>query len=203
MAVVIPDDYAQVTLNWSHSESERQWSTVLGVQASASTANEVGDNVIAAWTNELRQAMDTSISLATVTVRMGPSSGPDQGISLEMPVNVAGLEAMTGAPSNCTVLVRKLTAFGGRANRGRNFWPGMIADGNVDEVGRLDESHQDYLQVRFVDFFAALGSGNGGTGALTPAVILHDEESPSTDPRLVSAVSVERLIGTQRRRVRP
>lgn len=202
MAIVVPEGFAQVTLNWQHSETDKQWSTVLASDVGIATAADVAETYELAWSVELMQATDTSLVLASVLVRMGPSVGPDPGLTVEVPVGTAGTSAMTGAPSNCTVLVRKLSVFGGRANRGRNYWPGMISDGNVDEVGRLEGSHVTYLQTRMTEFFGALGSGNGATTAVAPAVILHDETSPSQDPRLVSAVQVDPVIGTQRRRVR-
>jgi hypothetical protein len=203
MAVVIPEDYAQVTLNWQNSEADRTWSTVLGVSCGSATAYNVADTMIAAWSAELAPLQDSSLQFTTCTVRLGPSTGPTPGLSVDVAVNVAGGDSMAGASANCALLVRKFTAFGGRANRGRNYWPGFLEGSLVDEIGRLDETKQAALQSAFISFFAALSTGNGGSTSLTPAVILHDETSPSSIPGLVASVSVERVIGSQRRRVRP
>ena len=133
---------------------------------------------------------------------MGPSTGPSPGVSVEIPDGQVGTEAMTGAPANCTTLVSKLTAIGGRANRGRNYWPGQLSASTVNEVGQISSTHRDYLQVQFIDFFGALGSGNSGVTDLCPVVILHDETSPATTPQPVVAVQVQNVIGSQRRRIR-
>lgn len=203
MAVLIPDGYAQVTLNWTNVFTSRVYSTVLGVKQDDATADEIGETVSTAWSTSLKDPLDASISLSTLTIRVGPSTGPDPGLAIDYPVNLPGNEAMSGVPCNSALLVKKLTAFGGRANRGRNYWPGLLAEGNVDEVGNVESSHVSYLQGIFLDFFGKLGSGNDVTTSPCPLVILHDETSPTTTPRLVVAVQVQPLIATQRRRVRP
>lgn len=203
MAVLIPDGYAQVTYNWQHNESERVWSTVIGVAHESVGAVAVADTALGAWNNHLQEFQDNSLVLVSVSARMGPSGGPDPGPTVELPVGVAGGAGMNGAIYNSAMLVRKLSAFGGRSNRGRNYWPGFLSETQVDEVGRIDEAVVDGMQTAFTSWAGALGSGNSGGGALTPLVILHDESAPTTIPRLVVAISVERLIGTQRRRIRP
>jgi len=202
MAVVIPDGYAQVTLNWKHTSASREWSTVLGVQHDDALAGEIYGTVLAAWAAELQPEQDTEIELTTVTVRMGPSTGATPGLAIDFATNLTGSEGMAGTPANCALLVRKYSPIGGRANRGRNYWPGFINEASVNEVGVITSGALGTLQTAFTDFFALMGSGNAGSTALTPVVILHDEASPSTIPALVQAVSVDSVVGSQRRRIR-
>ena len=202
MAIVIPTGYAQVTFNWQHTLSSRGWSTVLGVSHDSAGAADIAETAIDAWTGNLAIVQDSSITFESVTVRMGPNSGATPGITLEVPVNEFGSTNLVGIAANCTLLVRKLTNFGGRANRGRNYWPGFLAESMVGEIGDVDPTIVSNFQTIFVDFFGDMASGNGATTALTPNVILHDEASPATTPSTVTAVQVDSIIGSQRRRIR-
>jgi len=202
MAIVIPTGYAQVTYNWKHSASDRRWSTVLGTDHNGATAGEIEQTFEQAWVEQLSSIQDNSITLESITVRMGPNSGSTPGLSVELPVGLNGDESIQGVSANCTVLVKKLTAVGGKANRGRNYWPGFLAETMVDEVGAIDPVTRDSFQGFFGDFFGALGSGNAGSTEPCPVVILHDAESPSSTPQPVVAILVDSIIGTQRRRIR-
>lgn len=202
MAVVIPQDYAQATLNFRHDDANRDMSVVLGLSAVGATAAEVFETVETAWFTELAPQTDTNVRLASVAVRIGPSTGPFPGLSVEFTSNAAGTDSGSYCPPNVGLLVRKFSVFGGRANRGRNFWPSMLETTDVDELGVISSLTVTSLQTAFTDFFGLLASGNGGNTALCPAVILHDEDSPADDPVLVSAVSVDSLVATQRRRLR-
>jgi len=202
MAVVIPTGYAQVVLHWENNTGDSNWATVLGSEHTALAANDIFETYLNAYRSWVQPFQDTNLECTYITVKMGPSTGPTPGLSVDFPVGEVGENAMSGAPSNCTMLVRKLSIFGGRANRGRNFWPGLVADGQVDELGRIDPAVVSSMQSNFVSFFGALSSGNGGTTALCPGVILHDSESPAAEPAVISAVQVDSVIGTQRRRIR-
>jgi len=202
MAVVIPQDYAQATLNFRHDDASRDSSVVLGLSAVGATAAEVFETVETAWFTELAPQTDTNTRLASVGVRIGPSTGPFPGLSVEFPSGAAGTDSGSYCPPNVGLLVRKFSVFGGRANRGRNYWPAMLETTDVDELGVIASLTVTALQTAFTDFFGLLASGNGGGTALCPAVILHDEDSPADEPVLVSAVSVDGLVATQRRRLR-
>ena len=202
MAVVIPADYAQATLNFQHDDSTRTMSVVLGLSADGADAADVYETVSTAWVAELAPHTDSNVILATVGVRVGPSTGPAPGLSVEFASGAAGTDSGTYPPPNTALLVRKYSTVGGRANRRRNYWPSMVETTELDEVGVIASLTRTSLQTAFVDFFGLLASGNGATTALCPAVILHDESSPADDPRLVSAVSVDTMVATQRRRLR-
>ena len=202
MAVVIPQDYAQATLNFRHDDASRDMSVVLGLSAVGADAAEVFETVETAWFTELAPQTDSNVRLTSVAVRIGPSTGPFPGLSVEFASLASGTDSGTYLPPNVGLLVRKFSVFGGRANRGRNFWPSMLENTDIDELGVIGPVALGTLQTAFVAFFGLLASGNGGGTALCPAVILHDEDSPADDPVLVSAVSVDGQIATQRRRLR-
>ena len=202
MAVVIPVDFAQATLNLRHADAGRDCSVVLGLSAVGATAAEVFETVETAWFAELAPHTDSQVTLDTVSVRIGPSTGSEPGLSVTFDSGAAGTDGGTSLPSNTALLVRKYSVFGGRANRGRNYWPFMVESAEADELGVITSLTVTSLQTAFTDFFGLLGSGNGATTALCPAVILHDENSPVSDPRTVTAVSVDSLLATQRRRMR-
>lgn len=204
MAVVIPSGYHQITYLWRHASLTRDFATVFGGQASSSIANaDLAETWVEAWDNELKSRTDSSLTLRAVIVRSGPNTGEFPGETSEVTVGTAGTSAFESSPVNCALLVKKTTLFGGRHNRGRSYWPGLIADTDVSEIGVVGSAQVTAIQTDMDQFLAAVISGNGATTQPIDPVILHDEESPSTGPTVIQALVVSNIIATQRRRVRP
>ena len=122
-----------------------------------------------------------------------PTSGEDNGGKL---------------PSNCAVLGRKITALGGRTNRGRVYLPWVINENAVVNVGLMDSGTQsDFQDIadNWLDDLAG-GDSNGMVIAnrhynlpwTNPARRL---TSITTGPQVISC-RIDQRIATQRRRLR-
>jgi len=109
----------------------------------------------------------------------------------------------TGAPENGTVsgdpmtpqvayLVKKLTALGGRRNRGRFYLPGVV-ESKVDGAGNVLGAFQTTIQTSMDDFMTDTGAADIGV------VILHSDGGTPTD---VTSLQVEPKVATQRRRLK-
>lgn len=204
MAVVIPEDFHQVTFLWRHTSLNRDFATVFGGAATASASLvSIAETWVDAWDAELKARTDASLQLRSMLVRQGPNSGPLPGDSAEIAVGVNGTLAFESSPVNCCLLVKKTTLFGGRANRGRSYWPGLISDTDVSEVGIIGGATVTAIQTDISAFLAAVITGNGTTTLPIDPVILHDETSPTTAPTPIQSLVVQNLIATQRRRIRP
>jgi len=115
--------------------------------------------------------------------------------------NIVHTESTTGAgpggnaqpvPDSVAVLVRKLTAFSGRANRGRMFLPGVSLVG-LSGPNNLDATTQNNYQEGMEETLAAIQALEGFP------VLHHRALLTSTD---LTEVSVQSLLATQRGRLR-
>lgn len=114
-------------------------------------------------------------------------------ISYEQPRNIVGPISKQPCTPNTCILVRKTTDFRGRMNRGRNYWPGMCYEDDMDSTGVLDPADHAGYQQNFQDFYDEL------VGAEVQPVILH--EAPAL-PTYVTGFAVDNVVATQRRRLR-
>jgi hypothetical protein len=144
----------------------------------------------------LNSGIYTLVSSNVVVTTVGMKFGPDAtGPSTLEPANQPGTATATDTPQ-VAVLVRKNTALGGRAGRGRLYLPG-VADQQITPGGILSGGFITDLQETFDAFFDELGNTN-----LFP-LLLHQAGSPLSTPTPITGFSVQSVIATQRRRVRP
>jgi hypothetical protein len=97
-------------------------------------------------------------------------------------------------PQNCALLVRKNTGLSGRKFRGRNYWPLVLSEANVNNAGVIDPGNVSDLQ----DIFDAMYTDINDVTNVSTA-LLH---SDATDPTFITGFSVQNTIATQRRRLR-
>lgn len=107
-------------------------------------------------------------------------------------VGTAGAGAL---PNNCAVLIAKITAAGGRRNRGRMFFPG-ITESAVDHAGLITTAERNLWQTA-IDTWS---DGEETLGFGVPA-LLH--QTGSSSPTTITSFVVRTRIATQRRRMRP
>lgn len=119
----------------------------------------------------------------------------DGSIVGEKNVAVAGTRAISTCPSNCALLIKKLTSEGGRRNRGRFYFPAAyLPETEVDSNGTISSGEVSSWQVRFNNFLTGLGEQQ-------LAICIWHELPPSTGT-VVTSLQVQSKIATQRRRMR-
>lgn len=188
------------TLNWSSANfASGRGATILGWNVSNlsnSVAAAAAGLVITSWETHLRALTDNSCRLDTVTWETELYSGIIT-VGLDGSVNVVG------PPSNTCVLTLKKGALKGPRNKGRNFWPGMVGEAQVDERGLIIPAHVAALQDGFNDFVASLLVSSP---SLEPSIPQGDNPGDISQPIIpwptTGDWSVASIIGTQRRRVR-
>lgn len=114
------------------------------------------------------------------------------GSSTDAPV--VGTAVGSLLPSNCAVLVEKRTAAAGRRGQGRMYVPGIAAEPNVDGLGVLASAYVTGLTTALAAWLTRLGSDG------LPPYLLHATAPATPDP--ITALAVDPVIGTQRRRMR-
>lgn len=104
--------------------------------------------------------------------------------------------APTALPPNCALLVRKITASGGRRGRGRFYLPGVI-EAYADGAGLIDSGTIAILQTN-----AGTMLSNLLLDADIAQVVLLHSTAPFT-PTVITNFVVQNRLATQRRRLRP
>lgn len=192
--MIIPAGYAQANFIYSGASAPNgaQWTLGLDVDPGETPESVSSDLEIAYNAGGLSNVLNSTWTLSGILVKFGPNAtGPSHLRGL----NIPGLVSEACCPPNVTALIRKHTAMGGRAGRGRIYWPG-IGESRVDGAGNLLASYITALTTEFNDFLELLSVGGH------PAVLLHGAGSPISEPLLLLEATVDSKAATQRRRLR-
>lgn len=196
MGVEIPIGYGQATFIFAVAGKPGEMVTTLGYDA----PTDFGPSVAAAairtiWSNSgapfaAANVLDNCTFRGVKTTEM-TATGPIVGQSL---VNVVGTLSGSGLPPNCAFLVRKGTDRGGRQGRGRMFIPPVVyGESGVDSAGSIIGLFVSQFDAKLLQALTAQNASD------YPAMLFH--ESGST-PDLVTSLSTQNMIATQRRRLR-
>lgn len=191
-----PSGYAEISCELKHSLLTRSAYVVFGVDPTATDPIAVCTAVINSFTSSssAQGMLDNNVTLANVRASLGTDGGEDVvGVVYG---GVVGSIAQTSAPPNTSLLVRKITARGGRRGRGRMYWPWACATSEVDEAGTVLAAKVTSAQTRMTTFLSNLNANQ------VPMVILHSPGlSVPGAPNVVTNLVVDPRIATQRRRV--
>lgn len=187
MTIVIPNGFAQITLNWSGAVFDSgKAATVFGITFDAGTLNDLAIAVEGQVSTLMLPEVNGEVTLDTVV------AVTDTAVGVQSSGTVGGRSGDM-SPPNCCPLLKLNTGLRGRSHRGRWYPPGLLNDGDVEDTGRISTIRHGNLTAMFADLIVALTADNG------PLVILHNsEEAP--DP--VTGAVLETQIATQRRRLR-
>ena len=143
-----------------------------------------------AFQNGPLPVLSTEVTLASCRLRIGT---PDGEVVTEVFGESVGAGSGQNLPPNCAWPVTKFSAFGGRANRGRWFLPGVNAD-QVDSAGNIVGSASSALSDGLGDFMADLADAD-----FTPVILHSDSE---LTPTVILAMICGNKIYTRGTRVR-
>ena len=133
-----------------------------------------------------------------VSVSHMTGTGPLVGQYLQ---HTQGTVSQFSVPMNCSYLMHKNTASGGRAYRGRNFIPPVhVGEGHIDVAGAIEPSYVGSVQTYMNTLFDAGVALSGGGNQWFLYHTVHD--GVSAGPTEVTSWSVQSKIATQRRRLR-
>jgi hypothetical protein len=193
--MIIPIGYAQVNLRFTGTAVPTGAEMTFGLDIGGipGTLTALADEIADAWDTQGCQArQNDQCVLATLLVKEGPNiTGP----SVEISPGLAGGQSGEAGPPNTAALVRKVTSDGGRAGRGRMYFPG-VTEGNMDHGGIYDPTERGLLEVALENFRNVIDV----YGA--PWVVLHASGSPISTPSPITALEVDGRLATQRRRLR-
>jgi hypothetical protein len=106
--------------------------------------------------------------------------------------------------SNCSLMIKKKTARGGRWNTGRMFLPaGYLTEGTVDPLGGIAQSALNVFAANLAQFLVNLEDPTAGPGdELTNFLPVLFHNDPSREPTEITSLVADRTIATQRQRMR-
>lgn len=188
----VPPGYANVQVAGTNPLG-RSWLTACGCEIEAwdpADLNDVGTYLTGEQFISVHMATDYFVRLVRVVVG---TSNPAAPLVYEQVVNVEG-GSTEGASPNTSILVTKRTNLGGRAGRGRSFFPGITesaVNGAGQIVGDLATTPSD-IEDFWPDLFTYLNLGD--------AVLLHTDVNDT--PNLITSFTMSSLVSTQRRRLR-
>lgn len=196
MGVLIPVGYGQCTFHFSQTGvvKEQTWSCGYNWSGSPDPSAHA-EEISGFFTDPLAPFLAAHMLsefkyLGTSTTEVD-ESGPLLGV---FGTTVTGTRSGGTLPPNCSVLLSKATALGGRKNRGRIFSPAVNFDETLVSSGGVLEStgvglYGGYWQNSFDSWIASD----------IPPVLLHSEAGTPTP---ITGVNMQSLIATQRRRLR-
>lgn len=199
MSVVVPFGEHQCALRWSLSGDPDEMICTLGMQSDGVTphsaqeaAEAVYNAAIAAGSIAGPGAMIAPWTFVGVTAYQASLEGTVV-YEMTLPVSFTAGSQLS-LPQNCAALVRKKTLASGRRNVGRMFLPaGYLNETSVTPAGVIADADYASLGNRLGVFYGQLVLED-----LHP-VLFHSDGEPSTE---ISAFVLDRVIATQRRRLR-
>jgi hypothetical protein len=190
----IPPGFAQANLLFTGVAAPRGAQIALGValEGGASNPVAVGQDVYNAFQGTVLPELDNDLILSGCKVKIGPNTNGPDGTYLE--TSIGGVNSFSVTPQ-VALLITKITALGGRTNKGRMFVPGIVENW-ADGAGVVSPSTQATMDAALLVFLADIA----GSNTLTGLVILHNAVELAPTP--VTALKTMGLVATQRRRLR-
>ena len=189
----VPSGFAEVLIPFRHSGLARAAACVYGIDNNTglSSPSAIADGVIALWEANIQDLIDTEVTVGPAHVRVNNGAGVISGDGTD---SFAGTLADQTVAPNTAILVQKSSSTPGRAGRGRLYLPWAATDDSTNELGVLDPAAVIVIQGAFSQLLADHGTFDA------PMVILH---SGAGTPAEVEELTVQGLLATQRRRMRP
>lgn len=196
MSARIPEGYVELWTQFNTANDPENMYFALGVQMTSPVVpSQVGtDNLLDAIITAVDDGVSSDYTVGPGHAIWGASGG-DIRIDGSTTPNT-GVAAAGALPPNCAVLVRKLTAAGGRRGRGRLYMPGL-PDSLCNAIGTITAGTVTSLQGDFDSVQTQLLAISG----VEDLVLFHD--TAPFDPTPITEFVVQTKIATQRRRLRP
>jgi hypothetical protein len=206
MAIIIPEGYAQVVLNFSSANVDggvlanvSGWGGPLGDDPTSLA--EFGETVGTSYLDNINEQMDSGVTLVSIDV-IGPQS------AATTLVGAAGENSTSLPPPNVATLVSFKTERRGRRAQGRAFWYGLVQESDIDERGIISPTQHGAVASRLQNFYTDIVAATTGV----EQVILQGEQgtrkdgtpgtAPISPPPIVTSRVTSNLVSSQRRRLR-
>lgn len=182
----IPPGYSNVSIihtNVTANGSKPTWSFGVDSEDIALVTSTVDGWVNGAYTSDL------SSDYRVVGIQITQSAG-----SVVIPVDHVGTRDAQDMGPNCAALLRKGTNLLGKHGKGRMYWPGWLPRSQVNDLGLISDDWVASIQGTHDALVADLA------GASLLLFLFHHVDTIA--PTNVDQVTAEKVMATQRRRLR-
>ena len=186
---IIPSGATQALVAWRGTGGQGPYVVTYGIATGAPTV-AMANAIMAIWVARWQVGVPNTLRLTDVQLWGGPSGGLTIVTSTSAPNT--GASAVNSLPPNCSLIMRKATATGGRRGRGRSHLPGVL-DTNVDDFGFVTSAAVTTYNGRLANILADHAAGGF---AMT---LLHS--SGSTTPTAITGLTCGPKVGTVRKRL--
>jgi hypothetical protein len=202
MALNVPPGYGQFAHHFTIPGDNEEMLVTGGYQAAALDTNP---QAIAAALHDAAKTLvnarlPVQVTLQRTTVTLVLTAGGDPVTGEQVDPSTGGRASSFMLPQNSAWLIKKLTAFGGRKNRGRMFFPG-VPDVSVNDAGIVNPPELvDWAAA--LDTYLAVFLDSVFIGGM---FILHNSSAsgaPGGAPTQVLDLQCDGRIATQRQRLR-
>lgn len=196
MADIIPPGFAEVTMPHTHAALGRSAAVVFGIEVPSGgvVPEDLADDIQTIYLAAFGSGIDNQVTVGPAEVRIGQDGG--EGLVGVATATGTGSRSGDTVPGNTGILLHKRTNRGGRRGRGRFYVPWSLSEAEVDEVGRVTTTARQSWANRGATMLSALSAADA------PLVLLHSVGSSLPGaPDIVTSISVDPVVGTQRRRL--
>jgi hypothetical protein len=197
---------ALITQPLQRNDNERQALVTFALDNPGSlTALAVVNAFQTAFNGQVSPNFDTDVTVLPPTIKLGDGTAVP-GEAVASGASVVGTQANKVLPSNCAMIAKKTTGFGGKKNRGRTYYPWIVDETAVDENGILGGTTVTAFTELFTDLLEDLATATvpmviANKTLAVPPLPAKPYVTAITRGHTVSAYVCEPLIATQRRRL--
>jgi len=195
MPVIIPPGYAQVLHRLLLSGDSEEMLVTYGISLSGGGSVTIANDLMASFASNILSQIFNGYQQLGVVLRVG-QDGADPVVFQSSSAATAGGSGSTPPAQNTAVLVKKVTALGGRRNRGRMFIPGFVGEADITPAGVITPATVTARQTSCTTWKNGIDS-IAGVGQM---VVLHSE-GPFAPTDVVGLI-VDGIVATQRKRLR-
>lgn len=197
VTTVIPEDNAIVTWHMTQVGASGLIANTCGFGVPSSVnALDAVNHAAFAWATIIHNHLHPDLVFVSASMlirRDGLLEHWDSNVNGNTPGGRSG----AAAPSSVAMLVRKVSAFAGKRNRGRFYVDGLSS--GVIQGNFLEPVYMGQMQTAFDDFGTALQDDEVTFNAPIQPRILHNDPGAPTE---ISNFVVESRVATQRGRLR-
>lgn len=200
VSLVVPPGFGLASIILTGPDGTQPFVTTIGVSLADSGGDyvAVANKVLLSYQNAFREYVADNISIEKVSLLVGSDGGSGSVDSDGSQIN--GERDVDMAPVSMALIARKVTGQLGRSGRGRMFLPCMLADGDVNQSGRIEAASLGIFNGACQDFYDALIDDTDGM-VLEP-VLFHAENTDVPLPTSIISLQVAPLVGWIRGRIR-
>jgi hypothetical protein len=174
----------------------------VGTSNTQTIADDFQDAFNSAWTSLL----DTDVTIEKPIIKLGDGSDVPF-VAVASGPTVAGTNDIDVPAPQTSVLIKKITALGGRRNRGRTYFPWIVGETGITEAGRLFGDIITNGQTAADAFLAALVTNETPMCIVNRTILDNPTPPPAkyvaafTIGEAVQQYNLEDVVATQRRRL--